>query len=995
MGFVRGRFLGLTLKDFKTSVGWGSQAGQLEVELVRDPANGDAPSVPPVGWPVYFQFEGLRFNGLLQHFGPKESPAGQVYTATVVDPREILDGAVLVTSNYAGAVGGLKNLVNVYGWWEAQGYGLSGSTPAGMPWANVATALRAICNTPGYGPFGGPLNYKGVAYALDLSEIPTPPPYYRIAGGHAGLLEVVTQLCEDAGCDFHVDLVGYTIRVRAVSRAHQPPLGTLSALALSEAFSGRVLRVEAGVEARNETTSAFVVGGEVTELFLTQAAASFWGYDIVGNPIVGEPGPHPGLPGTHDFMSLNAAGVADIIGSTYYPCNTVEIRCAMQSYECWSVYLKKYRQPVFNLVHGLWNKGVPDPSCKADLIDDSAAAALRAANADLYARSQRLYEFVRAYGTDFYGKQFLVRLPFVLAKQDDETLVVTYSQEPTDAGYLPDGADALGLSPQNQEAFLAPDERVLPFAFWPTVTAADTSRANWNDTVIEQDNSMYMKASVNPKMVFIGDVPCALVQLSGALYEKPADQFGGQQILNPLLADGQPGRVQAVANNGIAGTIGVFRVWPAALPPAIFAVALKSNVEHYGPWYVAGAPGKVRFEYDPSLTPWDYGGHATMNLAGNARVLAAVTNMQAAEAGTVEVAGAPEYSLGDVLQAGGPNLTAVNVSFGPDGVTTAYRFQTFTPRFGLFSRQNAERLKRMGLAAVEQRKTLRRALNRQLAALHTADAAVRGFLANAPKYVKRESPHDVLMVRSIVSGQDVRPFASTETYEAAIPMCRPEDSGAFQGTAVMSLSGLVRGFGTKPGATGSVLPNFASPTGSVGPGLTCDSYHPFPPSHDVEVVTQGDTYQGLHAYRNGASTFNTRAVGLRGPVTVVGWGYGIDGVPYPGNGSGGYAANTPRRSDLHKAGPVDLLWDNWRGVWTSHDLVTAQIPSGVTLPARSGGGGHGGPVNMRVGGSAASGGGSWVLPVYNRFNVAIAGPKEVIAGYCLNENKFFVVAADC
>ena len=40
---------------------------------------------------------------------------------------------------------------------------------------------------------------------------------------------------------------------------------------------------------------------------------------------------------------------------------------------------------------------------------------------------------------------------------------------------------------------------------------------------------------------------------------------------------------------------------------------------------VAGAPGKVRFEQDNSLVPWNYGGFTGMNQAGTARVLESVT----------------------------------------------------------------------------------------------------------------------------------------------------------------------------------------------------------------------------------------------------------------------------------------------------------------------------------------------------------------------------------
>jgi hypothetical protein len=72
-------------------------------------------------------------------------------------------------------------------------------------------------------------------------------------------------VCEDGGCDFFVELRGFRIVVRTVSRAAQnPPLGVLSALAA--AYGATLVRSNAGLECRNELTSAFLVGGDVTEL---------------------------------------------------------------------------------------------------------------------------------------------------------------------------------------------------------------------------------------------------------------------------------------------------------------------------------------------------------------------------------------------------------------------------------------------------------------------------------------------------------------------------------------------------------------------------------------------------------------------------------------------------------------------------------------------------------------------------------------------------------
>ena len=60
---------------------------------------------------------------------------------------------------------------------------------------------------------------------------------------------------------------------------------------------------------------------------------------------------------------------------------------------------------------------------------------------------------------------------------------------------------------------------------------------------------------------------------------------------------------------------------------------------------------------------------------------------------------------------------------------------------------------------------------------------------------------------------------------------------------------------------------------------------------------------------------------LKGPLFLKGWGYSVEGRPVPNDvddehGSMKFADDFLRRPDLWKTGPVDLRWDEKRGVWT-------------------------------------------------------------------------------
>jgi hypothetical protein len=435
------------------------------------------------------------------------------------------------------------------------------------------------------------------------------------------------------------------------------------------------------------------------------------------------------------------------------------------------------------------------------------------------------------------------------------------------------------------------------------------------------------------------------------------------------------------------------KVAPATRKPFAIAMPLKSNILTYGPWYSQGAAGKVRFESDPALTPWAYGGYASMNQAAAARVNTTITNMQVSEAGDVERAGAPEISLGDVLQSSGPNLTGMSVQCNQQGVTTTYRFQTYTPRFGTFSKSYIERLKRYSLVNVELRRNLRNAIKEAVNNIEVIGNAARtaeAFRAKQAKAHKRETPHDVLHAYSEAERQTdgsirVRTHVSATTMEESVVMSNADDNGLFKATAVMGLSGLVRPFTTKVGGA-SGIPGYVTPTTTSG--LTKNILDPWKWNNDIEVWMWGDQYDGLHAYGMSGTTSNARALGLRAPIVLVGWGIDVETKCVPGSGStrDTWLANAQYRQDQWKAGPLDPLWDERRGVWTVHGSLKGTVRH---VPA----GGSGVMVVKPLSGS------TWEVPVWNWFSAAVgsSGGAEVkvLTTYIAADNRHYIAAADC
>lgn len=192
------------------------------------------------------------------------------------------------------------------------------------------------------------------------------------------------------------------------------------------------------------------------------------------------------------------------------------------------------------------------------------------------------------------------------------------------------------------------------------------------------------------------------------------------------------------------------------------------------------------------------------------------------------------------------------------------------------------------------------------------------------------------------------------------------DSGTRDRVGAMSLDGLFVPYTTYFESTG-VLPKLTKPTVT---GITSITLNPFNPNYlfgtgnnpngvaDTGTFnrsiwnSQGHTINnamtlnknasqtsissGIHPatthfgadyYTRGkVELVNVRGMALRSPLILSGWGVDTNGAPVPGSG-GAYSNNFLWDTSLWKTGPLDVRWDDARGVWT--------------MPSGTGGGGSG------------------------------------------------------
>lgn len=168
-------------------------------------------------------------------------------------------------------------------------------------------------------------------------------------------------------------------------------------------------------------------------------------------------------------------------------------------------------------------------------------------------------------------------------------------------------------------------------------------------------------------------------------------------------------------------------------------------------------------------------------------------------------------------------------------------------------------------------------------------------------------------------------------------------SGMYENTYGISLQGVFKPFTTKIDVLG--VPHYHQPdiittyTGGQF-GATSSGLNPFGPTTVFEGIIYGSGLGGdLQA--TVPDPEYVRSFGLKNPIQIVGWGYDIFGYPTPNSSSGWNASGSlgtfvPSGTfmgtglmpathgrivpvNFYAAGPLDMRWDQHRGVWCGWD----------------------------------------------------------------------------
>lgn len=159
-----------------------------------------------------------------------------------------------------------------------------------------------------------------------------------------------------------------------------------------------------------------------------------------------------------------------------------------------------------------------------------------------------------------------------------------------------------------------------------------------------------------------------------------------------------------------------FQIPPDVLQPSYLGIAQESQRFNYGPWITLNrnfggyysAYGKAEVQEVSQLNPETFGNYQQLYDAGSIYASVANTDMYEAETGYCQMVGAPLWNLGERFASLGPYVSSMDISVDATaGVTTSYKFNTWTPEFGKLSKYNVDRVAKTNRSAWSRAQQLR------------------------------------------------------------------------------------------------------------------------------------------------------------------------------------------------------------------------------------------------------------------------------------------------
>lgn len=576
--------------------------------------------------------------------------------------------------------------------------------------------------------------------------------------------------------------------------------------------------------------------------------------------------------------------------------------------------------------------------------------------------TNQIYKRIKDLADNYYNKRFMISIPYTAAVIEPESTKIRMSQEVIPEGFIDESAWSTaydsGLIPDISgiNTLLSPDYKFYPFVKLNNAAIVDSSgqvdsvlydlsEISTSDKIYSSPEASgafsiydcWIKCSVFEKIYFQDNQtlygPRAVIELPGPIKHYHDSATYTKALMDAYSLSKQSGG--AFENDAtvteaffkkqldkLGGDDQIFHDGEDIVYADLYAIPLRSKLLSYGPWYAVGASGKVSYERNLDLNPWNYGGFDAMNQAGLARVTDGITNQTFSEVGSVTVAGAPSFNFGQQIIAGGPYITSISCNFGDGGVQTTYSFQAWSSHRTL-SKLNGfaiERSKNMRKTMADMRSNFREGL-RSGKFKNPTDFynKISNRIIDLNEYSRRDrSSTSHKMIGGQINGANST-VAIQPIYNAGAQSYTDYENKAF-----MSLDGIFSPFST---VEKSGWPSFEKINDRNPDDIDVYTLNPLQSGHNIQAISYGTGIDEFGLSSNhanelelqaGEDFLNYRGMAFRLPMIGAGWGYTTAGNPVPsGSGENGFRPDYLYNPDNWKCGPIEFRWDESRKVWVA------------------------------------------------------------------------------
>lgn len=537
------KFFGALVSRVDVSMGWGSEPGYCNIDLVEDPDNNHFFEPPPLGSGCIFKFGRLSFGGIFKRYDYQENvSSGRVYSVVLESPNSLLTGVAIIFRGFQGTIytddsnltrlwekpvmtyGGEypTNIINLCADKENYEYGgIFGASDVNSMGYPITNFISDIAAATAKGNFSGKVQFADTLYELDLEELSLATskiPQYRIASNYSDLITVLNDICQTANYDFTFTITGETdgkgiitsdakIKIKLLSK--EEPANKNVIQQVIDDFRSKpdkqknLVGFTRGKEYADIVTQKVLIGGKASRYWLADQRyiLPIWGSVgagknttyFYGNSIYEYSNPFTQVRITIDGGYEN--------NFTWIDTNLLELRCAMGGRECWTAYhllmaLRENRQGItfgnFEITQESFVQLLAGNLGPTDLCDTSVDHGVQyalwlygpdvAQQTYLQRTINARFASLQAAADQFYGRSFLVEIPGEIGPKENSFRWIDLDKKVEHAWELASSAWAGDDSTLDfpDTKFYDNDGRLQSVAIYPNLVTADYSSLGSN-----------------------------------------------------------------------------------------------------------------------------------------------------------------------------------------------------------------------------------------------------------------------------------------------------------------------------------------------------------------------------------------------------------------------------------------------------------------------------------------------------------------------------------